>query len=69
MLFRKKIDRSCDYCQNGAKLDNGTVLCTKRGLILTDKPCRKFTYDPCKRIPPKQKAMNFHDFEKEDFSL
>ena len=26
MLFRKKIDRSCDYCQNGAKLDNGKLV-------------------------------------------
>ena len=69
MIFRKKMPRSCTYCLNGAKVDNGTILCSKKGLILADKPCRKFIYDPCKRIPPKPKALDFSSYKDEDFTL
>lgn len=69
MLFRKKIERSCSYCMYGTKLDDGQVLCSKKGIRSTEDSCRKFKYDPCKRIPGKPKAMDFSRFEKEDFSL
>lgn len=69
MLFRKKMPRSCSYCTNGTKLNDDAVLCTKRGFVPTEKPCRKFSYDPCRRIPPKPKAQDFSEFDKEDFSL
>ena len=32
MLFRKKIERSCAYCANGARLGGGQILCAKKGL-------------------------------------
>lgn len=69
MLFRKKIARSCSYCVNGAKLDDDTVLCMKRGVVPAGKKCRKFLYDPCKRTPPRPKAINFSKYSPEDFSL
>lgn len=69
MIFRKRIPRSCSYCLNGAKVDNGTILCAKKGLVPADKACRKFVYDPCKRIPPKQKALDFNSYTDQDFSL
>ena len=69
MLFRKKIERSCGYCVNGTKLDEDTVICCKRGIRAEDEVCRKFRYDPCKRIPFKAKAMDFSQFKESDFSL
>ncbi len=69
MLFRKKILRSCLYCLHGAKLEDDTILCAKKGLLLTDTPCRKFKYDPCKRIPVRPKALDFSKYDQEDFSL
>ena len=69
MLFRKKIPRCCGYCVNGTKLNNDEVLCIKHGMRLIDKPCCKFRYDPCKRVPPKPKVANFKKYDKEDFSL
>lgn len=69
MLFRKKIQRSCAYCTFGTQLDEDTVLCTKRGIRPVYKPCRKFKYDPFKRIPLKTKTPDFSKFKKEDFSL
>ena len=69
MLFRKKIERSCAYCLYGAKLDEDQVLCSKKGLRPTDGKCRRFRYDPTKRVPKKAKAMDFSKYDEEDFSL
>ncbi len=69
MLFRKRIERSCAYCLHGALLEDGQVLCAKKGMKTVDDMCRKFKYDPCKRIPPKAKALDFSKYENEDFSL
>ena len=64
MLFRKKIERSCAYCANGARLGGGQILCAKKGLKTVDDQCRKFKYDPC-----KPKAVDFSKYDNEDFSL
>ena len=69
MLFRKKIERSCTYCVYGTMLEDDQVLCSKKGLRSAEKPCRKFKYDPCKRIPAKAKAMDFGKYDEDDFSL
>jgi len=69
MLFRKNIERSCGYCIHSTKLDDTLVLCIKKGVVSCDKKCRKFVYDPCKRIPVKAKALDFEKYSKEDYSL
>ena len=69
MLFRKKIEKSCSYCKFGTKLDDEEVLCARKGLVSIDGKCRKFRYEPLKRIPAKPKAQNFESFKEEDFSL
>lgn len=69
MLFRKKIDRACAYCCHSTKLDEDQVLCAKKGIKFALDKCRKFKYDPCKRIPPKSKALDFSKYTEQDFSL
>lgn len=69
MLFRKKIERSCSYCQYGARLEGDLVLCSKKGMKAIDGKCWRFQYDPCKRIPLKAKALDFSKYDQEDFSL
>ena len=69
MLFRKKIERSCQYCACATKLAEGGYLCSKRGVIDGEKPCRKFVYDPCTRSPSKPKPVNFRKYDGEDFTL
>ena len=69
MLFRKKIERSCSYCLHGANLENGKVLCAKKGVKTDEDQCRRFKYDSCKRIPPKAKALDFSRYDNEDYSL
>lgn len=69
MLFRKKIERSCAYCLYGTRLEEDHILCSKRGMKSVENKCRKFKYDPCKRIPAKAKALDLSKYAEEDFSL
>ena len=69
MLFRKKIEKSCSYCAYGTKIDDEQVLCIKKGVVPVLSKCRKFSYDPCKRIPVKPKALDFSKYNDEDYSL
>ena len=69
MLFRKKITPACSYCQWGTAMGEAEVLCIKKGVVPTDSKCRKFRYDPCKRVPPKMKALDTKKYDDIDFSL
>ena len=50
-------------------IDGDKILCVKKGVVAADKPCWKFKYDPCKRVPVKAKALDFKKYDDEDFSL
>ena len=69
MLFRKKQPRSCIYCTYSTGLPEGQVLCSKRGIRPMDMPCRRFRYDPIKRIPPQNTALDAKKYSQEDFTL
>lgn len=69
MLFRKKIERSCSYCLNGTQIDDELTLCIKKGVVPTDSGCRRFAYDPTKRIPPRSKPLDTSKYDEEDYSL
>lgn len=69
MLFRKKIEPRCAYCQHGTAIDEDTVLCLKRGITASGSHCRAFCYDPFKRTPPAQATPDFSKLKDEDFSL
>ena len=69
MLFRKKIDRYCSYCALAGKIDEENMICQKYGIVPKTHHCRKFKYDPLKRIPARKKSVGFEKFEDKDFSL
>lgn len=69
MLFRKKLPHSCSYCKFSAKLNEEKILCSKKGIVDALGGCRKFRYDPCKRIPPLNKAPDFSKYTEDDFKL
>lgn len=69
MLFRKKMPRACGYCTHGTRLEDGSILCCKKGLRADSDKCLRFRYDPCKRVPVKARALDFSKYREEDFSL
>ena len=69
LLFRKKIDRYCTYCQFAGKVDDETMICQKYGIVPAAHRCRKFRYDPLKRVPSRPHSGGLEKFDKNDFSL
>lgn len=65
-LFKKKINPNCSYCQHSKTLYD-TILCEYYGVVSDKSCCRKFRYNPLKRLPKKQKPKK--SFKPEDFSL
>lgn len=69
MLFRKKMDRCCAYCQFAGKINEEQVICRKCGIVPSTHQCRRFRYDPLKRVPPRPKAQDFSNYDQKDYSL
>ena len=69
MLFSKKIEPRCPYCQRGRVLDDESILCVKQGITAPDRACPAFRYDPLKRVPPRPVAPDFSRLKEEDFQL
>ena len=69
MLFRKKIERRCEYCEFATKLDDETMLCIRKGIVRCDGKCLRFLYDPCKRTPVRPKAVDFAKYDSNEYSL
>ena len=70
MLFRKKVDRCCGLCIHSSLVDEDTFSCSKKKDQRSyDDKCLFFTYDPCKRIPAKAKALDCRKYEEYDYSL
>lgn len=69
MLFRKKIDPNCAYCHFAYPADPGNVICRKKGIRAENDHCRKFRYNPLKRVPARPKAPDFEKFDDRDYSL
>lgn len=55
-LFGNHIEPKCIYCFFGNLAKSGDkILCEKVGVVgLDNKTCKKYIYDPLKRIPVKQ---------------
>ena len=52
-LFRKDIEKHCAYCKSGSVINEGQVICSRRGVVDSADHCRHFCYDPLKRVPPR----------------
>lgn len=69
-LFRKKVDRACEYCTYAVFDDEDNLTCTKKKTQMPlDGKCLRFQYDPLKRVPRKAKALDFSKYEEFDYSL
>lgn len=69
MLFRKDIEPSCLYCAFGRQLNGEQVACEKWGIVEDLSGCRKFRYDPLKRVPPRPASLDTDKLKEEDFSI
>lgn len=57
------IEQICAMCENSEKIfDPDNVLCKINGVVSAAHCCRKFVYDPLKRIPSKTAKLAPFDF-------
>ena len=68
LIDKKRFEAKCEYCVYArVPEDRSMVLCTKKGLVEFDGSCRRFKYDPLKRVPVKI-TLNT-DFTEDDYKL
>lgn len=68
ILFGAEIEPACQYCEYGRlAADKKMILCKKKGIVSPFYSCKKFFYDPLKRIPRRQPRLP--QFTREDFLL
>ncbi len=64
------IDQICAMCENSKKIfDPENVLCKIHGIVEATNKCRKFVYDPLKRIPPRNAnpiPLEYVDIDSDD---
>ena len=67
-LYGNRIQPTCEICLYGRRSsDGGVILCTFRGIKQLYSHCRRFSYDPLKRVPFRQPKVE--EFTPEDFSI
>lgn len=67
-LFGNNIEPACEYCMYGTKSRNGMILCLKVGIVNPFYNCKKFDYDPLKRIP-RRPNHRLPKYSPEDFKI
>jgi hypothetical protein len=68
-LFRKNMEPHCIYCEKGTQINEQEVACLKCGVVSVEYCCRKFRYDPLKRVPPRPAALDVSGFQEQDFKI
>jgi hypothetical protein len=67
-LYGNHITPACETCEHGQRsFDGKVVLCPRRGAMPLYERCRKYVYDPLKRIPHRAPKQTEHTAE--EFSL
>lgn len=68
-MSRKKFDEEihetpkvCAFCEFSCNLcAEDKMLCKKRGIVNSSYKCRKFRYDPLKRVPNSPQIIPFEE--------
>ena len=69
MLFTKKIDPSCAYCQRGKPITSEKVLCPKKGVVFADASSSAICSLSLHDAPPRPILPDFSKLRDEDFTL
>lgn len=68
LLNKNAYESTCRNCRYGRLSPEGdSVLCVKKGIVDADGKCRRYSYDPLKRVPRKKPSVSTAN--PEDFIL
>ncbi len=69
MAENDKIEKYCKYCEKATALsDPDEMLCERCGVVSSAHVCRRFRYDPLKRMPKRVKhdvSLDFVDVDED----
>ena len=64
-LFGKNIDPACSYCEHSIPTGSEAVLnCPHKGKVAPGESCRRFRYDPLRRVPTRQVVLPSYGLEE-----
>jgi len=67
-LFGKHIDPACCYCEHSLPVEGQIHLnCRFKGRVDPAASCRRFSYDPLRRVPTRQVVLP--SYSDEEFKL
>ena len=67
-LYGKGISLACAYCAKGTEsIDKKSIFCEKKGIVSANYHCRRFKYDPLRRVPKIPPELE--KFTAKDFSI
>ena len=67
-LFGSHVEPACRYCSfSRESADGRMMLCPHRGVVAPYYSCRKYHYDPLRRVPSRQAVLP--EYDKSDFEL
>lgn len=67
-LFGDSVPPACEYCIQGhPAADRKMILCRRCGVVSPYYHCKKYEYDPLKRIP--RRPPQLPKFSPEEFQL
>lgn len=67
-LFNKDITPNCAYCLKGTPaVDGVNIFCKRKGIVKPEYSCRRFKYDPLRRVPKLPKELE--KFSADDFKI
>ncbi len=70
LLNKNAYEAVCRNCKHGRLSPDGeTVLCVKKGVVEPDGKCRRYSYDPLKRVPRKAPVLMTADPDDFDLNL
>ena len=67
-LFTKNQPPACAYCRWVEVADDKSLRCVKKGAVEPEHKCRRFAYDPLKRVPPKPLVLK-QEYEQDEFKI
>lgn len=67
-LYGNAVIPRCIYCEHGSAVqESDHINCRYKGVVTDGYSCRRFRYDPLKRVPHSLPALP--RFTQEDFSI
>lgn len=70
MIYRECENPICFFCAYSTPLAaTDDMVCNKCGIVKQDNTCKKFRYDPQKKIPKRAPKLKSHKFTAENFQL